>query len=81
MPLNCFSLPLMLWKKVRKVREHFFFHLGFLTKGMGPDCCVLALFTFSSQSLLVVQAWYKTLHVEIIFRLAAGSIMSAILKI
>lgn len=62
-------------------RAFFFFQLGFLTKGMGPDCCVLALFTFSSQSLLVVQAWYKTLHVEIIFRLAAGSIMSAILKI
>lgn len=74
MPLNCFSLPLMLWKKDRGI----FLNLGFLAKGTGLDCFVLALATFSSHALLAAQAWYKTLHAEIIFKFAAGLVTAVI---
>lgn len=78
MPLNCSSLPLMIWKKDRGLFFFFFFNLGFLAKGTGLSCFVLALATFSSHALLAVQAWYKTLHAEIIFRFAAGLVTAVI---
>ena len=56
----------------------FFFNPGFLAKGTGLNCFVLALATFSSHALLAVQAWYKTLHAEIIFRFAAGLVTAVI---
>lgn len=66
----------MIWKKDRG--HFFFFNLGFLAKGTGLNCFVLALATFSSHALLAVQAWYKTLHAEIIFRFAAGLVTAVI---
>lgn len=72
--LNCFSLPLMFWKKDR---GHFL-KFWLFSQGIGLDCCVLALAIFSSHAFLAVQAQSKTWHAEIIFSFAAGLITAVI---